>query len=192
MKQLGLKCVVLVGHSMGGPIALEAAKRMPGVVIGVVGVDTLQNADFKPPEDQSKQVVAGFEADFKGTMRSGIRGMLPENVSPELRNAIAGKAEAQDPKMALALFRDFPNVGTKALLKEAKVPVRCINSAGGFQWYVPTANEINKKYADYHAIFMEGVGHFPMLEKPEEFNRKLLRSPQGLCPEGVVAFRKFE
>jgi pimeloyl-ACP methyl ester carboxylesterase len=86
---------------------------------------------------------------------------------------ITTRAEAQDPKMALALFRDFPRLDTKALLKEAGVPVRCINSAGPFQHFVPTASDVNKKYADFKAVLIESVGHYPMLEKPEEFNQKL-------------------
>ena len=47
----GFKHVILVGHSMGGPVALLAAKRVPGTVIAVIGVDTLQNAEFKLPEE---------------------------------------------------------------------------------------------------------------------------------------------
>src|SRR5262245_16796776 len=43
-KTLGLKRVILVGHSMGGPVALAAAKRLPGTVVAVVGVDTLQRS----------------------------------------------------------------------------------------------------------------------------------------------------
>ncbi|HHY84276.1 MAG TPA: alpha/beta hydrolase [Verrucomicrobia bacterium] len=42
---LRLKRVVLIGHSMGGTVALMAAKRMPGHVVGVIGVDTLQSAE---------------------------------------------------------------------------------------------------------------------------------------------------
>jgi pimeloyl-ACP methyl ester carboxylesterase len=32
--------VVLVGHSMGGPVAVEAARRLKGRVAGIIGVDT--------------------------------------------------------------------------------------------------------------------------------------------------------
>jgi len=49
VKDLGLKRVILVGHSMGGPVALLAAKRMPGTVVAVIGIDTLQDAEFKQP-----------------------------------------------------------------------------------------------------------------------------------------------
>ena len=173
VKKLELKRVILVGHSMGGPVSLAAAKRMPGTVIAVIGVDTLHNVEFKWPEEQSKQILAAFEMDFKGTMRMGFKGMLPEKADPELVKWITERAEKQDPKMAIGLMRDMSRVDVKALMKDAQVPVRCINSAGGFQFAVPTAADINKKYADFKAVTMEGVGHFPMLEKPAEFNDKL-------------------
>src|SRR6266436_4453735 len=141
VKALALKRVILVGHSMAGWVALLAAKRMPGTVVAVIGVDTLQNAEFKLPE--------------------------------EVKEWLKTKVEGQDPKMALALMRDLFGLDTRKLLKEAKVPVRCINSAGGYKFFTPTAVETNKKYADFGAVTIDGVGHHPMLEKPDEFNRKL-------------------
>ena len=33
-----------------------AAKRMPGTVVAVIGVDTLHNAEYKWPEDQIEEV----------------------------------------------------------------------------------------------------------------------------------------
>jgi pimeloyl-ACP methyl ester carboxylesterase len=173
VKALGLKRVILVGHSMGGPVALQAAQRMPGTVIAVVGVDTLQNAERKMPEETSKKFLDAFTADFKGTLRAGLSGLLPEKTDPDLKQWLVSRAEAQDPKMALGLMRGFIDLDTQKLLKEAKAPVRCINSAGGFQFFTPTAIEVNKKYADFNAVLLEGVGHYPMLEKPAEFNQKL-------------------
>jgi pimeloyl-ACP methyl ester carboxylesterase len=173
VKSLGLKRVILVGHSMGGPVALAAAKRLPGTVIAVVGVDTLQNAEIKPNTEQMKPFLDGLESDFKSTMRMGMRGMLPEKVDPAIYESIASSAERQDPKMALGLFRSFGQNDFKTLFREAKVPIRCINSAGGFAFFNPTEPEINKKYADYKAVMIDNVGHFPMIEKPAEFNEKL-------------------
>jgi pimeloyl-ACP methyl ester carboxylesterase len=173
VKALGLKRVVLIGHSMGGPVALLASKRMPDTVVAVIGVDTLQDAEFKMPEEVSKKFLEGFEKDFKGTMRAGFAGLLSEKTDADLKNWIVTRAEAQDQKMALGLMHDMMGLDSKKLLKEAKAPVRCINSAGGFQFFKPTAIETNKKYADFNAVMIEEVGHYPMLEKPEEFNRKL-------------------
>jgi pimeloyl-ACP methyl ester carboxylesterase/nicotinamidase-related amidase len=173
VKALDLKRVILVGHSMGGPVALLAAKRMPGTVVAVVGVDTLQNAEFKLPEEMRKSILGGAEKDFKGTVRVTFAGLLPEKADAELKKWLELKAEGQDPKMARALMRDLFGLDTVTAFKEAKVPVRCINSAGGYQSFTPTAVETNKKYADFGAVTIEGVGHYPMLEKPDEFNRRL-------------------
>ena len=173
IKALGLKRVIVVGHSMGGPVALMAAKRLPGTVVAVIGVDSLQNAEFKMPEEASKKFVADFEADFQGTMSAGISGLLPEKTDPDLQKWLLTRAAAQDRKMALGLMRDFSGLDQKVLFKEAKAPIRCINSGGGYRFFAPTAVEINKKYADYNAVLIDAVGHYPMLEKPAEFNQKL-------------------
>ena len=173
VKELGLKRVVLIGHSMGGSVALLAAKRMPGTVVAVIGVDTLQNAEFKMPKEVTKKFLEGFESDFKGTLKAGFPGLLHEKTDPEVKKWLISRAEAQDQKMALALMRDLSGQDMKVLLKEAKVPVRCINSTGGFKFHTPTAIDVNKKYADYDAVLIEGVGHYPMLERPAEFNKKL-------------------
>jgi pimeloyl-ACP methyl ester carboxylesterase len=114
-----------------------------------------------------------FETDFKNAMKVAMPGMLPEKVDPELKKWIATRAEMNDEKMAGALMRNLSDLDLKVLLKEAKVPVRCINSAGGFQFHTPTDIKINKKYADYDAVLMESIGHYPMLERPAEFNEKL-------------------
>src|SRR3954468_21245680 len=41
VRALDLKKVILVGHSMGGPVILEAARALPDRVVGLVPVDTL-------------------------------------------------------------------------------------------------------------------------------------------------------
>jgi sigma-B regulation protein RsbQ len=173
VKELKLKRVILVGHSMGGQVSLMAAKRMPGIVVGVIGVDTLQNAEYKWPEEQSKKFLTAFEKDFKGTMQFGMKGMFTDKANAELVQWITTKAESQDPKMAIALMGDLWKLDLKTLMKEAKVPVRCVNSGPGALFAVPTAIDVNKKYCDYNAVIIEGTGHFPMLERPEEFNKKL-------------------
>jgi pimeloyl-ACP methyl ester carboxylesterase len=173
VKALGLKRVILVGHSMGGPVALMAAKRLPGKVVLVVGVDTLQNAEAKMSEEAAKKFVAMFANDFKGTMRMGISGLVAEKTDPKIAKWLTSRAEAQDEKMALGLMRDMQALDLKVLLKDAGVPVRCINSGGGYKFFTPTAIAVNKKYADYDAVIIDAVGHYPMLEKPAEFNEKL-------------------
>ena len=183
VKALSLDRVILVGHSMGGPVSLAAAKRMQmgrksdaepgGTIVAVIGVDTLHNVEFRWPEEQMKVFQEGFERDFEGTLRGGMRGMMPENADPELVAWITKTAVSQDRKMALGLMRDMSALDLKTLMSNLKVPVRCINAGPGLPFSVPTRADINGKYCDYRAVIIEGVGHFPMLEKPAVFNEKL-------------------
>ena len=172
-KALALKRMVLIGHSMGGPVALIAAGRMPGKVVGIVAVDTLQNAEFKRPEDVSRKFLDDFAKDYDGTLRVTFPGLLPEKTDPDLSQWLLTKAQAFDRTAALGLMRDLTTLDSVPHFREARVPIRAINSSGGYQFFIPTAADINKKYSDFDVVFMEGVGHYPMLEKPEEFNQKL-------------------
>jgi pimeloyl-ACP methyl ester carboxylesterase len=173
VKDLGLKRVILVGHSMGGPVSLLAAKKLPGTVIAVVGVDTLHNAEQKLPDELVKSLTGSMEKDFKGTVGGMFGGMLPEKVDAKFKDSLVAKAASREPEVGIALMRDLFTVDQKKALKEAGVPVRCVNSGGGYQYFTPTAVEVNKKYADFDAVTIADVGHYPMLEKPAEFNQKL-------------------
>jgi pimeloyl-ACP methyl ester carboxylesterase len=181
IKELGLKRVIVVGHSMGGPVALLAAPRSNGAIVAVIGVDTLQNAEMKTPEEQTKKFLEMFTKDFKGTLEAGIPSLLGDKVDADLKKWLATHAVAQDPKMALALMSDMKALDTTKLFKEAKVPIRCINSGGGYKWHTPTEVAVNKKYADFDVVLISDVGHYPMLEKPAEFNDKLQTVLKGLA-----------
>jgi pimeloyl-ACP methyl ester carboxylesterase len=90
VKALGLVRVIVVGHSMAGWVALLAAKRMPGTVVAVIGVDTLQNAESKLPEEVSKPILDGALNDFKGTVRATFDGQRPEKTDDEVKNYRSG------------------------------------------------------------------------------------------------------
>jgi pimeloyl-ACP methyl ester carboxylesterase len=183
IKELGLKRVILVGHSMGGPVALATVPSRRNEIVAVIGVDTLQNAEMKAPEEQSKKFLEMFTKDFKGTLEGGMPSLVGDKADADLKKWLTTRAVAQDPKMALALMRDMQSLDATKLLKEAKVPVRCINSSGGFKFHTPTDIKANKKYADFDAVMIADVGHYPMLEKPAEFNEKLRTVLKEFAPK---------
>lgn len=173
IEALGLRRAILVGHSMGGPVSLDAARRMPGRVIGVVCADTLHDAERKLPAEMAAAILAGFEADFAGTMRQGAKLMFRDDADPAVVEWVMTRAVAAKPAVALPLMRELMTLDLAPLLASAKVPIRCINAAPYGPMPVATNVEANRKHADFDAVLLDGVGHFLQLEKPAEFNARL-------------------
>lgn len=169
---LDLDRVILIGHSMGGPVSLAAAARMPGRVEGIVAVDTLHNAEMVMPEEQQQQIGDAFTNDFEGAVEQFVP-MLTRNADPALVAWMIERAKAADRTAAIALMKDFATVDEAALLRAAGAPIRAINAAPHPPILAPTAVEINRKYADFDAVLIDDVGHYIQLERPVELNAKL-------------------
>jgi len=164
--------VVLVGHSMGAAVALEAAALMPGRVKAVIAADSLQDADMQWDPKQFDGLLAAYRKDFAGTCGTFVRSMFTPASDPVLVERVESEMCAGNADMGIALLEQFRDFDMKAALAAANVPVRCINSTA-----FPTNVEGNRHYApDFEAMTMEGVGHFLMMEKPEEFNQKLAQT----------------
>jgi len=168
VEQLGLVRVVLVGHSMGGPVALEAARLMPERVVGVVGVDTFHDLDAKPDEAEWQALMDAWDADFPGTCDLFVRSMFHATSDPALVEAVIANLCDADPEIAVELMRRYPDYDMAAAAGALAVPVRSINAG---LW--PTDVEGNRTVADYDAVIVEDAGHFLMMEKPDEFNAHL-------------------
>ncbi len=183
MDTLDLKRVVLIGHSLGGPVALETARLKPESVIGVVCVDTVHDADLEFPEGMLDQMIGQFRADYKGTMTQFIQRMFPAGTDPALIQWVTEQANRTDPEVTLPIMKDFENVDLKQCLRGVKAPVRGINAAVLPGLIPKTEIEHNRKYADYDAVLIEGVGHFLQLEKPDAFNAHLAEVLKELTQE---------
>jgi len=168
VRGLKLEKVVLVGHSMGGPVALAAAPRLRGILRGIVAVDSLQNVEFSASSDAVDRMVKRFESDFEGA-RTRFMSAFFADPDSEVLKWILAKRDGPDRKAATSLLTAYSRFDFKSALAAAGVPVRAINAADAFR----TAVEINRKYGDFDAVLISDVGHFLMLEKPVEFNRHL-------------------
>jgi pimeloyl-ACP methyl ester carboxylesterase len=180
---LKLDQMILVGHSMGGPVSLAAAGAMPGRVLGVIGADTLHDASIEYTGAQVGQAMAAFQADWAGSISGMFAGMSGPAMKPVLRVWIVAKAIMANAEVGVALFGEYARMDVPGLLAGARVPVRVINAAAGGM--VPeTRVELNRQYADFDAVIMEGVGHFLQLEAPQAFNTALAAVIQEIEADG--------
>jgi pimeloyl-ACP methyl ester carboxylesterase len=168
--KLDLKRVVLVGSSMGGPIALEAARRMPDRVVGIVPVDTLQNVEDKLPPDQLEGVLNQLRADYKGGTAALLNQYFFAPGTPAaVKTRVINETASRPPDLALAILKAVFSYDAAPGLRGVKVPIVAINSDR-----VPTNLEVNRKYApQFDVVIIKGTGHYPMLEDPARFNALL-------------------
>jgi pimeloyl-ACP methyl ester carboxylesterase len=171
--------LVLVGHSMGGPVALEAARLLKSRVIGIIGVDTFKTIGMPvPSKAQVDAVVRPFEADFIGHTRSLVTDTF---FAPGADKALAGKIaydmSLSSPKVAIPSLRAALEYDFTAPLKDVSVPIVAINSDLG-----EPVNEarIRKVLPKFHAVTLAGDGHFLMMEDPKRFNPALENEIEGL------------
>jgi pimeloyl-ACP methyl ester carboxylesterase len=169
VNHLGLELVILVGHSMGGPVALEASTLLGGRVLGVVGVDALHNVESKNDPEQMASFLESLEADFPTACDGFVRDMFASDADPALVDGVADDMCGGPAEVGVALMRQFVTFDQAAALAATTVPVRSINAD---RW--PTDIEANRRHhANYNAVILEGVGHFLMMEQPEAFNSVL-------------------
>ena len=167
--KIGLDNVVLIGHSMGGPVILEASRRIPDRVIGIVGADTFHNVEQKVKIDE---FLALFRADFAETTADFVRAMFTPTSDSVLVEKIVADMSAAPQQVGLGAVEALLNYRNSELtraLQQVRAPIRCINSDRN-----PTDVEAGRRYASsFEVALMSGVGHFVMLEDPETFNRLL-------------------
>ena len=168
--KLGLKRVVLIGSSMGGPVALEAARRMPERVVAIVPVDTLQNVEQKMTAEQIDAMVKQIQSDYKGQMTQYANQYLFAPSTPAaVKERVLSQALAMPAELGIPILKAASQYDPIPTLRALKMPIRAINSDR-----YPTNLDGNRKYApQFDAVLMKGVGHYPMLEDPVRFNELL-------------------
>jgi pimeloyl-ACP methyl ester carboxylesterase len=170
MEKENISRAVLVGNSLGGPVALEAARLVPDKVLGIVAVDTFQDIITAPPPDYFPQQARAFRSDPTGTIRKMVRQLFHEDFDPELYAQVEKKMlKNANPAMGAGLMEFFATYDMDKSLKEDRHPIRCINGD-----LMLTRVEKNREiHPDFNAVILPHTGHYPMLEKPELFNRHL-------------------
>ncbi len=180
MSQLNLKNVILIGHSMAGDIVLEAAVNAPEKVIGLVGVDNFKDVNDAVPTKKDtaeyEQAINQLKHNFKQTASQYFnQSLFYKTTADSIKKRILADVAKADTTIATACMQMSDFSETKKLIASKKKlcminsDVTLTNSA----WL--RANKI-----PYQVKFIHAVGHFPMVEKPEEFNKALEEIIKGL------------
>lgn len=165
--ELDLQRVILIGHSMGGPVAVEAAKILKERALGVVGVDVFHTAFEYPVEESAiAAFVKPFEDDFTAATTGMVQNMFTPAADPALVGHVSDTLSQADRQTAIEamydIFRWSRDHGADSL-KALGARLRNINGD-------PTGSAVP---TDPSVILVAGAGHFPHMENPKAFNAAL-------------------
>jgi pimeloyl-ACP methyl ester carboxylesterase len=168
VRAAGATRVILVGHSLGGPVAVEAALKLEREVAAVVGIDTF--FDSWTGRGLSN-VLTSMRADFVGATTSFVRTYM---FTPRSDTALARRT-------ADAMARARPEVGVPALASlvpwatnrapdafaALRVPLGVLQSSAAGHTQLQRSVE---SLQVFESRIITGAGHFPMLEDGPGFN----------------------
>jgi pimeloyl-ACP methyl ester carboxylesterase len=166
-KGLGSNRIVLIGHSMAGPVILEAATQLSNV-LGIIGVDTLSPIEYSLTQEEIDKRMSPFRKDFKKTVLNFVSNFLFQPSSdPALVEKVAEDMASKPPEVGIdAFLSTLKYHSTLTRFKELQLPIRIIKSSRS-----PMNISAGKRYApSFEVKSVNNVGHFVMLEDPETFN----------------------
>ncbi len=174
IQQLKLDNVILVGHSMGGDVILEAALQNDKV-IALIGVDNFKDVGMEINEDIKAEIDA-----FMNMLKENFSQIAPAYAEGNLFHS---STDSQD---KLRVMNDFGSADSLAAIGSIQslidyAPKETVQlSSLSQKLYLINSNAtptdtvgLNETGVEYEIIDIDSTGHYPMIEKPDDFNRLL-------------------
>ncbi len=182
---VGSPRVILIGHSMGGPVIAEAARVMPDRVMGLVGVDTFHNVEYPMTQEEFEEMVAPMKKSFPVGAREFVNSMMLPSTDPVVRDWILSDMSAAPSNVALSAMKQmmsqYISGEAATIFEEIRVPVVAVCAD---MW--PVDQEANRKHmAFFDAIVLEDTDHFLMMHRAQEFNEALERAIETISKKST-------
>ena len=180
METLGIKRYSVVGHSMGGYVALAMVEKYAANIESVVLLSSTTSADSQEKCDRRRREIELIKAGKKNTLARLVphAGFAPENVK-RLSSYIEDIGEmillTEDDGVIAILAGMIERKSRGELLRDSGVPHMFI--FGRHDYYIPVevADEMIAADPNAEVVWLEHSGHMGFYEEPE------------LCAEAIIS-----
>lgn len=180
-----LKNLSLIGHSLGGTLAIDIAARLPDRIAQLIIVDALPATgalyfpDFDPDalgydSPYNKQQLAMTDTAFESMAGQMAQGM---SLKPEAQQRIKNWILEADRKTYVYGYTDYLKFDVQERLKDIHLPVTILaaDRPYGEEAVRQTYTKQYANLADYELEIASNAAHFVMYDQPEWFKSQLQR-----------------
>lgn len=178
LRDLGLGPVLLMGHSMGGAVALEAALQDPEVAAGIVLAATGARLQVAP------SFLQGLKTRFEQTVDQIIHYAYAPEADPLLLQEGAKLIKAAGAQVVHDDFLACNHFDRRQDL--ARVSCPCLILCGDKDKLTPPklSEKLHRGLPESRLRVLPSAGHMVMIEAAEAFNRAILEFTDGLSAPG--------
>ena len=171
IEHLDLDQVVLIGHSMGGPVIVKAAGSLGEKSRLIIGVDTFHDLTTEGIGRFARIAVnTMFQLFYDSMTKDSIDDFFIDKTDKDLEDWIRNDALKSPKNISQGTLDALLTMNYPESLSELSIPMIALNARS----FRETKLDSNfDTYKDIQIEFMEDVGHFIMLERPDEFNKWL-------------------
>lgn len=179
VRALGITRCTVVGHSMGGYVALALCERHPELLDGLVLLSSTPYADSPEKAENRRREIALVQAGRKELLSrvAPAAGFAEENrarMADEIEDLTEQVFVTEDEGIVALLNGMITRKDRSEVLRTTKVPVLFI--LGRKDNYIPveTAEKMVAEHPEARVVWLENSGHMGFLEEPEATAAALL------------------
>ncbi len=167
---LGIERATIVGHSLGGYVALAFARMYDARVARLALVTSRLIADTPEIAASRRELAARIERD--GTVDRALDELLPRLIAPRHRDSLLERTHAiaseNHPSGLAAIVRGMAlRDDAHDIAEELAMPVAVIAGVEDPVIPIDEARDIARCFPHAELVELAGVAHLPMLEEPK-------------------------
>lgn len=168
LREAGVDRAILVGHSMGTPVARQFYRMYPGRTAALVAVDGALKPMITDPAAIEKVIAPYRGPQFRDAQRRMLDALVTPATSPSLREEIARPMLSTPQHVVVSAMEGMldPDIWKDDRI-EVPLLVVVARSPAWSDKYEASVRALGPD-VEYRAV--DGAGHFLMLGKPAEFN----------------------